>query len=380
MHSLIRQHLQHYLYSYKQSQRDVEDPYSQLPDSKVNNQIRTQQCEQRASLQLENAKYKPVAFALRTNIAYDGQLDDDVPVPGCALSFETRQFLHIKEKFNDDWWIGRLVKDGAELGFVPSPSKLESTEELRRSKSIVLVASCLIISFFDNSNTELHGPYDVVPIMRPVCLVGPSLKGFQVTDMMHKAIFDFLKKMLRIDYVLEQTHLISDSIQSEVDRIFELGKMMQLVVIDCDLVNHPLQVSKTTIAPLIVYIRVSNNKVLQRLIKSRGKSQIRSMSTQIMAAEKLLQSSESLYDVIIDENQLDDACEHLADFLETYWRATHPKLDKTSQRHIRRTASQTIPINRQNSPDGRSRGARSTSSEVLLDKTHERNFAIQMNR
>ena len=66
--------------------------------------------ERQALVQLEKGRSKPVAFAVKTNVAFDGSLDDDSPVHGSAVSFGIGDYLHVMERYDQNWWIGRKVQ------------------------------------------------------------------------------------------------------------------------------------------------------------------------------------------------------------------------------------------------------------------------------
>ncbi|VDK39101.1 unnamed protein product [Taenia asiatica] len=410
--------------------------------------------EQRALIDLDIASNAPVAFSVRTNVEFDGLLNGlDAPIPTKVISFAAKEFLQVKRRFDQNWWIGRVVREGAPIGFLPSPLKLETLRHsIQNNLSQILLSEALNVAassspanasasattaatsgsgagnnslnstkasawpaalangntphsndkhvFFgngkpkgaENSITPGLGvslpdmesektatptvptltttlpstpkkkpffkkgftgpPYELVPNVRPVVVVGPALKGYEVTDMMQKALFDALKrhfegrlfvtrvtndisawKRLNVLVNMDKKALTDRTrgrqiitaleVQREIERIFDLATSMLLVVLDSETINHPHQIAKSPLAPIMVYIKISSVRVLQRLIKNRGKTQKKQISSQVAAAEKLLQCAEESFDVILEQNSLESATEALANYLESYLKAIH---------------------------------------------------------
>ncbi|XP_016148688.1 voltage-dependent L-type calcium channel subunit beta-2-like [Sinocyclocheilus grahami] len=252
------------------------------------------EAERQAQAQLKKAESKPVAFAVRTNVGYSASLEDDVPVPEMGISFEAKDFLHVKEKFNNDWWIGRLVKEGCDIGFIPSPLKLESIRihQEQRVKQGKFYSSKLGANSSSSLGDIVSNSRKSTPPSSAVDIDAAGLDPEESDPPLHQrspkaspnTVISPLAREKRMPFFKKVKDAPSLCIcPSQQHRAEPVTDMMQKALFD--FLKHRFEGS---------------------------------------ASHACLFSIQELFDIILDENQLEDACEHMADYLEAYWKSTHP--------------------------------------------------------
>lgn len=124
--------------------------------------------------------------------------------------------------------------------------------------------------------------------------------------------------------------------------VYGAGHSFNLVFLDCD-ASFPEDVLWLKIHPLLVYVQVARRQVLQKLVRELTSSSDE-RGAQLQAAYQLYEFStftpvglawpnpaapltlpfplQSPYSVVISDSDLDDACQSLELFLESYWAAT----------------------------------------------------------
>ena len=120
---------------------------------------------------------------------------------------------------------------------------------------------------FDFIRRHFDGRVNITRISADLTLAKQADRAFkeQKTGVkQHLSEFILRLVLMGVSLIFVILLYFSVEVQSEVERIFELARGLQLVVIDADTINHPNQIIKTHLAPIIVQIKINSLKVLQR--------------------------------------------------------------------------------------------------------------------
>lgn len=272
---------------------------------------------------LAKACASPVQFACCALVSFHGDAED-VPLPRYSTSFQQGDYIHFKQQYNDDWWIGRVVGHNpmtvSGMGFIPSEARLCAT----------------IVEMMESEQKLAEGTltvYEGAPIMRPVVFVGPSLKSSQLTELLQKALVSFMKEQFAGRLVTIKPEYSMATVTQEEEReveslVYQAGTSLNLVFLDSD-ASFPSDLCPS-LHPLIVYIQISRQKVLHKLVKEMSANS-RERAAQLDAAYQLYENPHH-YSLIISDSNHDDACQNLELFLESYWAATRSVITvETSQ-------------------------------------------------
>ncbi|XP_011410569.1 PREDICTED: voltage-dependent L-type calcium channel subunit beta-1-like [Amphimedon queenslandica] len=286
-------------------------------------EIRSQLKETEAVEALVAAYSLEVQHSLKANVDFGG-IEEDIaiqcPAPGFVLSFSKGDYLHIKQDYTEDWLIGRVVGSDTGLGFLPSEKLLQKVTDDKRGVAEPGDVLYQVIV------------YQKAPIVRPIVLMGPSLKGCNLTDSLQNALLGVLTRKFSDRLVIVKSKASVSSLSPRQayelkSQVYEAGKSNHIVYLDCD-ASCPSEISNLELHPLIVYIQVSRIEVLNKLLRST--CQDKSKRSELLAAANYLYDlPRGNFSLILTDSFLDVASRKLELFLESYWISTHPPIPPT---------------------------------------------------
>ncbi|EPY85192.1 hypothetical protein CB1_000391009 [Camelus ferus] len=255
-----------------------------------------QEREQQAAIQLERAKSKPVAFAVKTNVSYCGALDEDVPVPSTAISFDAKDFLHIKEEIQWKFFLKSWRNGIRDISSNPHINSRQLSRGINGNEGTVGAQSGVVVHL------------ESVEIIAAFHYYKQERKG--ITDYKLKVKSNMPRKEF-------------ESVGIECRECKREGAVSSLSTPGT--LPSSEEQRKAHDATLFLPTSDEENIALQNV---RGVCSVGALETaQCYPYLRLSQGHGifewEMFDVILDENQLEDACEHLGEYLEAYWRATH---------------------------------------------------------
>ncbi|CAI4230010.1 unnamed protein product [Auanema sp. JU1783] len=374
MHSIARESLQNYLYSYKETPKEPGLPL--IRDAKKSQAFFKICEERRARKALKEAVACKVSFAVQCHVSYDGSLENECPIHEKVVSYQKNDFIHVYKKFNHDWWIGRIVAVGSTIGFVPTARRLYRLKEIVdteespthisksssrqaikpkgrfRSSSTPATAAARAAAATVSAKQrlvrsqspvwELPCPYTVVPSTRPIVLMGPCNQSCRLTELMHSAVVSAIVKQFGSRVCRLPTEIGAKGLskqeydlnERELRLITSLADDLRLVLLDSPNLNTPPEVNGLQLAPIIILFRIKNRKILIKLLK-KSVSVGQKLGGYLATADYLNTIHNDKVNLLIEDNGLPEAIKKITNYLEDYWKALHPAHPLLEEEYMR---------------------------------------------
>ncbi|KJH50597.1 dihydropyridine sensitive L-type calcium channel [Dictyocaulus viviparus] len=204
--------------------------------------------------------------------------------------------------------------DRTDVGLIPLPIRTKHLSP-RRAKEVEV---------WEHPNV-----YTVVPSTRPIVLLGPCYKTSRLTQLMHTAlrsaiVKNFGSRIRRLSSDIgdkSSSKLSYDINERELRTITAMAEDLHLIFLECPNIDTPADVAQLDLAPMLFLIRISDRKILLRLLKKTGIKGANATA----GSDVLNQITADQVDLIVEENGLPEATKKIFKHLEAYWLALHPK-------------------------------------------------------